>query len=225
MTSFTSFQNWAIAIAGSILLNVSLFGIMPGLIQDVPGRPDKLDDIRQVQVVRIKQAKPQPLKKEPEKIKPPEPEKKIATSRTAPGKPQPVNLDLKLEFALNPKLPLSPTDLVMPKLEPIPMDIPALKNQYSIGELDSPLVTLVRIPPVYPVRASRNGIEGSVDVEFLVTKQGKVEQIRIVNAQPENIFDKSVIRCVSQWTFAPGTVGGIPVATMARTTIRFKLEN
>ncbi|MBU2629553.1 MAG: energy transducer TonB, partial [Proteobacteria bacterium] len=151
--------------------------------------------------------------------------KKIATSRTAPGKPQPVNLDLKLEFALNPKLPLSPTDLVMPKLEPIPMDIPALKNQYSIGELDSPLVTLVRIPPVYPVRASRNGIEGSVDVEFLVTKQGKVEQIRIVNAQPENIFDKSVIRCVSQWTFAPGTVGGIPVATMARTTIRFKLEN
>ncbi|MFH2057996.1 MAG: TonB family protein [Pseudomonadota bacterium] len=224
MTSFRSFQNWAFALAGSVLLNLSLFGIMPGLIQGVPDQPGKFQGIQQVSVVRIKQTEHQSLKKEPEKIKQPEPEKKIATSRI-PRKPQPVNPDLKLDFVLNPKLPVVPTNFTMPKLAPIPMDAPALKKQYSIGELDSPLITLVNIPPLYPVRASRRGIEGSVDVEFLVTKTGKVEQIRIVNAQPENIFDKSVIRCVSQWKFAPGTVGGIPVATMARTTIRFKLEN
>ncbi|MFH2093755.1 MAG: energy transducer TonB [Pseudomonadota bacterium] len=225
MAFFRFLQNWGLALAGSILLNISLFGLMPGLIQGVPDKLDKLEDIQQVRVVRIKPAHPHVPEKEPEKIKPAEPEKKIVGSKAAPSRPRPANLNLKLDFALNPKLPAAPTDLAMPKIEPIPAAAPVLKNQYTVGELDSPLVTLVRIPPVYPVRASRRGIEGSVDVKFLVTKQGQVEQICIVNAQPENIFDKSVINCVSKWKFKPGTVGGIPVATMARTTIRFKLEN
>ncbi|MBU1344188.1 MAG: energy transducer TonB [Proteobacteria bacterium] len=225
MTFFRFLQNWGLAMTGSILLNISLFGLMPGLIQGVPDSPDKLDKIQQVRVVRIKPAHPHVPEKELEKIKPAEPEKKIIGSKTAPSRPQPLNLNLKLDFALNPKLPAAPTDLVMPAIEPLPMDLPALKDRYSMGELDSPLVTLVRIPPLYPVRASRRGIEGSVDVEFLVTKTGHVEQIRIVHAEPENIFDKSVINCVSKWKFKPGTVGGIPVAATARTTIRFKLEN
>ena len=104
------------------------------------------------------------------------------------------------------------------------MNGPVLETHYTMGELDSPLTPLVKIPPIYPIRASRRGIEGAVTVRFLVTKDGTVEQISIIDAQPKKIFDQSVISCISHWKFKPGTVEGIPVATLAQTTIRFKLE-
>ena len=115
-------------------------------------------------------------------------------------------------------------DLVMPDLEYFAMAGPVFNGSYTIGELDSPLTPLVKIPPIYPMQATRRGIEGHVTVEFLVTKKGLVSQIQILNSSPKHIFDKSVTRCVAQWKFKPGTIEGIPVATLAQTTIRFKLE-
>ena len=115
-------------------------------------------------------------------------------------------------------------DLVIPDLEHFSLDTPVMKGEYSLGELDAPLTPLVKVPPLYPIRAKRRGIEGSVTVEFIVTKQGRVEQIRIIEAIPETVFNKSVTTCLAQWKFKPGTVEGIPVNTLARTTIRFKLD-
>lgn len=114
-------------------------------------------------------------------------------------------------------------DLVMPGLEHFSI-APILKAHYTMGELDFPLTPLVKIPPIYPMLATRRGIEGYVTVSFLVTKKGLVQQIRIVDSRPKHVFDKSVTNCVSQWKFKPGTIEGIPVATLAQTTIRFKLE-
>ncbi|SDU32281.1 energy transducer TonB [Desulfobacula phenolica] len=223
-TSFRFFWGWTLALIGSVLLNITLFGLMPGLIQMVPDKPDALDDIRQIRVIRVKKPTTPPRKKEPEKIKKPDPLKKIARSHTTPLKQRPMNLKPRLDFELNPKLPAAPMDLVMPSLEHFSMNGPMLKTHYTMGELDSPITPLVKIPPIYPIRATRRGIEGAVTVQFLVTKNGTVEQISIIDAQPENIFNQSVINCVSHWKFKPGTVEGIPVATLAQTTIRFKLE-
>ena len=224
MTAFRSFGEWTFAFFCSIVLNVSLFGLMPGLIQRLPNRPDVLENIEQVRVIRIKRAEPVARRQRPEKIKPARPEKKPAGSHTRSPAPRPVTLKPQLAFQLNPKLPAAPMDLVMPGLEHFSMDAPVLKAHYSMGELDSPLIPLVKIPPIYPIRASRRGIEGFVIVQFLVTKNGEVERIKIIEAHPKKIFDQNVIHCVSQWIFKPGTVEGIPVATLTRTTIRFKLE-
>ncbi|NOX34329.1 MAG: energy transducer TonB [Deltaproteobacteria bacterium] len=224
MTTFRSFWGWTFALFGSVVLNVSLFGLMPGLIQRIPDRPDTLKDIEQIRVIRIKRPEPVARKQRPEKIKPARPEKKPAGSHMRSPAPRPVTLKPHLAFQLNPKLPAAPMDLVMPGLEHFSMDAPVLKAHYSMGELDSPLIPLVKIPPIYPIRASRRGVGGFVTVQFLVTKNGKVEHIKILKARPENIFNQNVIHCVSQWKFKPGTVEGIPVATLARTTIRFKLE-
>jgi len=217
-----SFSGWAFALVCSVLLNLILFGLMPGLIQRVPDKQDVLENIRQVQVIRIKKPATPPQKKEPEKPKKPEPAK---TPKRFKQKPVKVKSTLKprLDFQLNPKLP-APMDLVIPGLEHFSMDTPVLKGHYTMGELDSPLTPLVKIPPIYPMLANRRGIEGDVTVEFIVTKKGLVQQIRIIDSTPKHIFDKSVTTCVSQWKFKPGIIEGIPVATLARTTIRFRLE-
>jgi len=229
MPSPRSFSGWAFALVCSVLLNVSLFGLMPGLIQRGSDRFEAQEEIRQVQVIRITNAVP--LQKEPEKPKRAKPAAATAPPKHFKQRSQEIGSSLKptlkpqLAFQLNPKLPSTPMDLVMPGLEHFSMDAPILKDHYTMGELDSPLIPLVKIPPIYPMLATRRGIEGFVTVEFLVNKKGLVQQIRILESRPENIFDKSVTTCVSKWKFKPGTLEGISVATLAQTTIRFKLEN
>jgi protein TonB len=196
---------------------------MPRLTQRVPDLPCALEEISQVQVIRIKRTVPPPQKKpeKPRQVKPAK-TKVHPKSRDIKSSLKPI-LKPQLAFQLNPKLPSASMDLVMPGLEHFSI-APILKAHYTMGELDFPLTPLVKIPPIYPMLATRRGIEGYVTVSFLVTKKGLVQQIRIVDSRPKHVFDKSVTNCVSQWKFKPGTIEGIPVATLAQTTIRFKLE-
>jgi periplasmic protein TonB len=215
-----SFLGWAFALACSLLINAGLFGLMPGLqgVTEIPKMP-----VRQTTLIRICPP-PTPPRKEPEKSKEPMPLKKMARPRPERAVAPTLIPAPRLAFQLNSKLPVAPMDIVMPRFANVSMDLPLPKSHYTMGELDSPLTPLVKNPPVYPMLAARRGIEGYVTVEFFVTTQGLVEQIQIIEATPERIFDKSVINCVSHWKFAPGTVEGLPVNTLARTTIRFKLE-
>lgn len=220
---FELFGGWTIAVACSFLLNAVLFGFMPGLIKKGADMPGTIENVRQVNIVRVKKPETMPRKKEPEKLKK-DTLKQMAKSRNL-LKPKPADFKPRLDFKLNPRLPAAPVDLAMPALETFSMDASLVKGHFTVGELDAPLTTLVKIPPVYPARAKRRGIQGYVTVEFLVTKHGRVENVKIVNATPERIFNRSVVNCVSRWKFRPGTVEGIPVPTLARTTIRFELEN
>ena len=214
---------WGLALAGALALNLVLFGLMPGLIRQVPKAPDQLDTPVQVNVIRIKKAETPPRRKEPPKVKPPEPVR--PKPRVQEAKPLRKELSFKprLSFEINPRLPAAPMDLAMPPLEQFSMEGPKLKDLYDVSELDFGLIALVKVPPIYPIRARRREIQGSVTVEFTVTRQGLVEGISILEARPEAVFDTAVISCISRWKFRPPTVEGIPVATRARTTIKFTL--
>ena len=211
---------WILAVVFSAGLNLFLFGIMPGMISAVPQGPGELEEIQSLSLVRVKRAEPPARKKE--KIKPPKPiQAKVAPVKT-PAVPRPKLTPARLPFEVNAKLPV--TEFALPPMAEFAMAGPAPKDFYMAGELDSPLIPLVKVPPIYPLRASRRGIQGWVTVEFLVNISGLVEDIRILDAKPRRIFDASVIKCVSQWKFKPGTVGGEAVATRAKTTIKFELE-
>lgn len=216
---------WGIAVALSALLNITLFGLMPGLTRLNPHGNRNLDDVQAIQVIRVKRSEPPPRKKE---RKPPEPDEKPDVVKTAtPTRvvtPRPLAIKPRLPFALNPKLPATPTSLSMPPIQQFSMSTPTMKGIYGMAELDNPLTPLVKAPPIYPMRAMRRGIEGWVKIRFQVDKTGKVTLPEILAAEPEGLFEKSVMSCVMQWKFKPGTVEGVAVNTMAETTIRFQLE-
>ena len=90
--------------------------------------------------------------------------------------------------------------------------------------IDSNVVPSLRIPPNYPNRALRSGIEGSVTVEFTITTDGSVKDAEIIEAEPPNIFDKSVLRAIAKWKFNPDMVDGQPVEKRARQDIKFTLK-
>ena len=66
---------WGLAFIGALGLNLLLFGLMPGLIQQIPKAPDQLDNPARLNVIRVKKAETPPRRRDKPKVKPPEPEK------------------------------------------------------------------------------------------------------------------------------------------------------
>lgn len=84
---------------------------------------------------------------------------------------------------------------------------------------------IVRVEPIYPRMAKTQGITGSVVVEFTITTTGEVENIQIIKADPEDVFEEAVEQALAQWQFSPQLEHGVAVARRARQTIRFNLNN
>ncbi len=219
-----NFAVWILAIICAAVLNLFLFGIMPGMIQKMPDKFKDMENIRTIQVVRIKHPDSDVRKKEHRKKEPETPKQKQKRIQTKVKlyKQKPVKFKPRLPFELNAELPSAINDLKMPPMENF--DLKGQTGLFFEKDLDSSLIALAKIPPIYPLRAARRGIEGWVKIKFIVNTQGFVEKPEIIDSHPHKVFDKNVINCVSRWKFKPGTVDGVPVATMAETTIRFKLE-
>lgn len=59
--------------------------------------------------------------------------------------------------------------------------------------------TVIGADPQYPRDALREGQEGWVETKIIVAKDGEVEQVDVLAAGPEGIFENSVVQAVSQW--------------------------
>jgi protein TonB len=75
--------------------------------------------------------------------------------------------------------------------------------------------------PHYPKDAFVKKIEGTVELDIVIDASGRVADARVVRSIP--LLDAAAIECVKEWLFAPATKNGRPVATLAKTPIRFSL--
>jgi len=67
-----------------------------------------------------------------------------------------------------------------------------------------------RVNPTYPRQAIQQGIaNGRVIAHVVVAPNGAVTEVRIISATPPRVFDREVIRALSQWKFNPEPVGFI----------------
>ncbi len=89
-----------------------------------------------------------------------------------------------------------------------------------------PAKIISRSVPKYPSRAQSSGVEGWVSVSFMINTKGIPEEIKIVESQPEGVFDKSAIKAVKKWRFSPARNErtGLPVESLISSTkLQFKL--
>jgi protein TonB len=83
----------------------------------------------------------------------------------------------------------------------------------------------VRVEPVYPNRALSRGIEGFVDLAFDITGAGGTTNIRVIDADPEGVFERAAMRALQKWKYKVPLEDGIATGQRDMTTrIRFKLE-
>ena len=209
---------WLWALAGALGLNLALFALMPHLQHPAAAGPTIDQPLASIDVIRIKRADSEVKRRDQKPPDPPQPK------QPPPTMERPLQARLTLPFEINPRLPSGPQSLALPQPDPSAFDATGLGDAFAAGDLDSPLTVLVRVPPVYPLRAKHRGVQGWVRVRFVVNEQGGVDKVAIVESQPPGVFDRNVIRCVSGWRFKPGTIEGTPVRAWAETTIRFKLE-
>ena len=214
-------KEWLPAVMLSLAVNGLMFGALPGLLDRPANTPLERVPIHPINFIRLKQETP-PVRRDPP---PPEKRKPTQAKTINPKVNQPPKLPaLAIPFEPDRFLPVTPGAITIPLARGVIFDNNPSNHEWGIGDLDQPLTPLVRIPPIYPARAKRQGIEGWVRVKFLVQQNGRVTRVEILEAVPENLFDKSVLRCVRQWRFKPGTVDGEPVDVRAETVIRFKLK-
>ena len=70
---------------------------------------------------------------------------------------------------------------------------------------DHPPTALSLTKPIYPKDAYDKGIEGTVEIEFLIDTTGRVEYARILHSVPG--LDAAAVECVKAWRFEPGPQG------------------
>jgi len=95
---------------------------------------------------------------------------------------------------------------------------------FNADELDHPPRALFKTPPIYPYKAKRLEIEGSVTVKFLVDRNGVVSQVSVLDANPKGLFEDAVLATLPTWKFSPGKILGEPVASWVTTTVHFELQ-
>ncbi|MBT8137645.1 MAG: TonB family protein [Gammaproteobacteria bacterium] len=87
------------------------------------------------------------------------------------------------------------------------------------------LVPISSARPRYPRSAAAREIEGWVELIFVITGEGRVENIRILDARPRGIFEDAAVAAMSRWLYPPYRVDGKPVAREATQLFRFRLED
>lgn len=205
--------------AVSLLLAMGINGLLLTLIYQLVNRtPILKQDLEEIHIVELVRYEPrnEPLKKQQplEQKQPPRPRLQPETPQfktQPPDRPKPPRLD-RPNLAL--ELPVGVTGgPYIGDFQPAPM------------LQDFKLIPTLQIPPVYPSRAKRTGIEGRIIVEFTIKKDGSVKDPKVIQAKPELIFDRSVLRAIRQWKFNPKKEGGELVEWRAQKEFVFRLKS
>ena len=77
----------------------------------------------------------------------------------------------------------------------------------------------------YPRVAMENGVQGRVIVQFIVTKNGSIGEVKIVRSVDRDLDNEAIRLCKSLPNFIPGKMNGKPVNVWYTLPITFKLNN
>jgi len=177
---------------------------------------------QQKQAAQNKEKKNEKDKQKEHTIKPPpnepaKPDLPVKSTSQLDIKSLPVETDIEMNFSVKPASNKAPTTQA-------PTEGILKPSAFREGALDKAPTPLSQTQPSYPFSARTKGLEGYVNVEIVVNKNGQVEQAKAVNAEPPDVFDKAAIRAVKNWTFKPGRKNNKPVRSRVKVKIRFRLQ-
>ena len=130
-----------------------------------------------------------------------------------------------------PEVPPQDMDSIDPNAPSINVAAPSVGNEVEIGGpggfnvAEGDYLPIVRVAPVYPARALSRGLEGYVDLRFVVTAAGTVRD-PVVDFSTSSLFERAATRAVLKFKYKPRVVDGVPVEVPdVKTRISFKIEN
>jgi len=77
----------------------------------------------------------------------------------------------------------------------------------------SDAVPIVLISPAYPKDLLDNNISGYVVTSFTVNERGRIEDVKVIESEPEGVFDRAAVVAMEKFLFKPKKVNGKNVAS------------
>lgn len=125
-----------------------------------------------------------------------------------------------------PEVPVARTPIVTVSFDPFPsMRMPEKENakksrqgkSLQIGHL------VLRMDPVYPEQAKKEGVEGAVKIHIVLGREGTVKSLTPISGLP--LLVPAAMNAVRQWRFSPTILGGQAMETEEDVTVSFRLSN
>ncbi|MAB97196.1 MAG: energy transducer TonB [Pseudomonadaceae bacterium] len=223
------------SLAAACLVALGLFGLMLYMVAPPHSQPSdepvsvanfvRMDTDTSSPESRTRQQPPQPP--QPQTPQPPTPPTPVAATPSAslPALDMPMpslSAGVSVSVAPAPSLTGLSAAAVAPAAAPAPA-APA-DSGAAAGGPESEVMPLNDVRPEYPRYALQRGIQGHVKLAFTITRAGKVENVRVLEAEPANVFEREARRAAVRWRFAPRTESGLAVSREAVKTLYFRLE-
>jgi hypothetical protein len=100
---------------------------------------------------------------------------------------------------------------------------PEAPEESTINVFEGPVIE-ERVIPAFPLSAARVGIEGWVEVNYMVDTEGKAYEIMVLDHAGNEAFIEAVQVALERSTFRPARMGDEVVASSDTTIVRFALE-
>jgi protein TonB len=108
-----------------------------------------------------------------------------------------------------------------PNSRPIPQPPPVATHHPPVSLImEGNLIR--RIEPRYPVIAQEAGIQGTVVVKALISRNGTIEGVQVLSGQP--MLAAAALAAVREWKYRPYQLNGQPVEVETEITVNFVLR-
>lgn len=78
--------------------------------------------------------------------------------------------------------------------------------------------------PEYPLIARRRGFQGTVVLEVMVDRNGRVGDLKVLKSSGYKVLDRAASASVRDWIFKPAIKGNEKIEMWVRVPVRFKLK-
>ncbi len=106
-----------------------------------------------------------------------------------------------------------------------PMLSPAIAPQrIRVGGNVQATKLLSKIRPVYPPDAEAEGVQGTVLLKAVISKQGDLMSVTVLNKGVDARLAKAAAEAVAQWKYQPTLLNGEPVEVVTTVAVNFELQ-
>lgn len=181
----------------------------------------KIRDAKPAKVYVVQEVRFKPPAAAPQQQIPKRRTKKIPIPDPTPDDPEP----LVVEEIEDPTLELPDVDVTVFGIP----DAPPFAGEGSsdqpvqMGSGISPPEKIFAPQPGYTEEARQARIQGSVILQTVIDKQGKVRKVEVIKGLPLGL-DASAVETVKTWTFKPASQEGEPIAVYYTLILNFSLQ-
>jgi TonB family protein len=111
-----------------------------------------------------------------------------------------------------------------PRVGPAPVpQIQHATGRIRVGGMVSAAKLLRQTRPVYPPELQQAGVEGTVMLRAIISKDGAVLSAQVINSVDPR-FAKAALDAVSQWQYQPALLNGEPIEILTSIDVQFQLD-